>query len=153
MKQPRDIPSPPPPSAPRRNSGADPPMDNRPRPAPPMPPPPPDPPWAAETPPGSTLTSAIPQETLDGIEEKAWDALIHFRFAQFAHQAELWAALHKLSGAKRRNPFEPVARVAAREILKTRRVPKTHNGRMQGKGSDTYQEPPADPLENPPLEC
>ena len=44
-------------------------------------------------------------------EEKAWNALRRYRFMEFAHQAELWASLHKLSGEKRRNPFGAVSRV------------------------------------------
>ena len=48
---------------------------------------------------------------MDEAEEKAWKALRRHRFMEFAFNAELWAALHKLSGEKRKNPFSAVSRV------------------------------------------
>jgi len=50
-------------------------------------------------------------QLLDQTEAKAWKALRRYRFLEFAHQAELWAALHRISGEKRSNPFQAVAAV------------------------------------------
>ena len=46
---------------------------------------------------------------LDEVEAKAWKALRHCRFMEFAHYAELWASLHRISGEKRKNPFSRLA--------------------------------------------
>lgn len=54
-------------------------------------------------------TQAALSELMDEHEAKALNALVHFRFQEFGHQAELWASLHKISGQKRTNPFQPVA--------------------------------------------
>ena len=53
-------------------------------------------------------------QLLDQTEAKAWRALRHYRFAEFAHYAELWASLHRISGEKRKNPFRAVVAAAPR---------------------------------------
>ena len=53
-------------------------------------------------------------QLLDQTAAEAWKALRHHRFQEFAHKAELWAALHKISGEKRKNPFSVVVAVARR---------------------------------------
>jgi hypothetical protein len=50
-------------------------------------------------------------EALAAMEEKAWTSLRQYRFAEFAHYAELWASLARASGERWRNPFSKVAAV------------------------------------------
>ena len=54
-------------------------------------------------------------ELLDNTEEKAWKALRHGCFMEFAHYAELWASLHRISGEKRKNPFSRLAAAARKK--------------------------------------
>ena len=48
-------------------------------------------------------------EALDDAERKAWDGLKEFRFDEYAHWAEVWASLAKISGEPWKNPFGVVA--------------------------------------------
>jgi hypothetical protein len=50
-------------------------------------------------------------EALASSEEKAWASLRQYRFAEFAHWAEVWASLAKARGEIWRNPFSEVAAV------------------------------------------
>ncbi len=51
---------------------------------------------------------------LDDTEAKAWKALRRHRFMEFAHYAELWASLHRISGEKRKVPFSAVWKAGRR---------------------------------------
>ena len=51
------------------------------------------------------------REALEEAERKAWESLDEHRFAEFAHWAEVWAQLAKISGEKWTNPFGAVAAV------------------------------------------
>ena len=48
-------------------------------------------------------------ESLEQAERKAWRSLRRYRFQEFAHYAELWARLAKISGKSWKNPFGAVA--------------------------------------------
>ena len=53
-------------------------------------------------------------EALDEAEKRAWAGLRNFRFHEFAHWAEVWASVAKISGQPIKNPFGTMASMGSK---------------------------------------
>lgn len=49
---------------------------------------------------------------LENAERKAWEALSRYKFVMFGYWAAIWVHVNRMSGAKRKNPFAIVVKVA-----------------------------------------
>ncbi len=58
-----------------------------------------------------TIEARLSRE-LDFAEQRAWDALAHYKFQMFGYWAAIWVHLNRISGRKRPNPFAELVKAA-----------------------------------------